>query len=58
VNVQVMTTDRKRLQMPRVFMELHGQLLGWVEASDGVWVPSCDLVQYEADNRQFEGELQ
>jgi hypothetical protein len=51
--VIVMTVLRKRVYIQRSFMELQGKILGWVVASDGVWVPRCDLKQYESGNRPF-----
>jgi hypothetical protein len=51
--VIVMTTCRKKIQIQKYVMELHGEFFGWVEASDGVWVPRCDLEQYESGNRPF-----
>ncbi len=51
--VIVMTTCRKKVHIQKYVMELNGELLGWVVASDGVWVPRCDLKQYESGNRPF-----
>jgi hypothetical protein len=49
----IMTADRVRGSVPLDFIQQYAELLGFVEASDGVWLPSCDLEQYESGRRPF-----
>lgn len=50
----VMTWNRKRVLIDAVWMKQFAATLCYTQASDGVWVPKCDLVQYEARRRQFD----
>lgn len=49
----VMTADRVRVTIDATWMHANASLFGYVVASDGVWVPQCDLAQYEAGRRPF-----
>lgn len=49
----VMTFDRRKVAVDSAWIEAHATLLYYAKASDGVWVPTCDLKQYEAGNRPF-----
>ena len=48
-----MTADRKKVLIDDQWMQANAALLGYEQASDGVWVPTCDLKQYEAGRRPF-----
>jgi hypothetical protein len=49
----VMTETRKRIEVDASIMEIIGPMMFFAKASDGVWIPMCDLAQYEAGNRHF-----
>lgn len=49
----IMTHARTKAFIDRDWMEANAELIDYVQASDGVWVPKCDLVQYEAGKRPF-----
>ena len=49
----VMTVDRVRVAIDATWMRDNASFFGYVVASDGVWVPRCDLAQYEAGRRPF-----
>jgi hypothetical protein len=49
----VMTSERKRILVDAVWMVANAANLYYRQARDGVWVPSCDLFQYEAGRRPF-----
>ena len=49
----VMTWDRSKVLVDSAWMQANASLLFYVLASDGVWVPRCDLAQYEAGRRPF-----
>jgi hypothetical protein len=49
----VMTANRVRVAIDAAWMQANASLLFYTQASDGVWVPRCDLVQYEAGRRPF-----
>ena len=49
----VMTADRVRVMIDSTWMKANASLFGYVVASDGAWVPRCDLAQYEAGRRPF-----
>ena len=49
----VMTANRTKVEINASWMRANASLFGYVVASDGVWVPKCDLVQYEAGRRPF-----
>lgn len=51
--VTVMTFDRRKVLIDSAWMQSNATLLHYTQASDGVWVPSCDLKQYESGNRPF-----
>ena len=50
-NVKVMRADRSMCEVPSDFMEKHGENLFYAKADNGVWVPKCDLGQYNAGTR-------
>ena len=49
----VMTYARSKVFIDRDWMEANAELIDYVQASDGIWVPKCDLVQYESGKRKF-----
>lgn len=49
----VMTPDRRKVFIDSAWMQANATLLFYVQASDGVWVPICDVKQYESGNRPF-----
>lgn len=49
----VMTFDRKKIMINAEWMQANATLLRYAKASDGIWVPICDLQQYEIGNRPF-----
>ena len=49
----VMTADRNKVSIDSQWMQSNATLLGYAQARDGVWVPTCDLKQYEAGRRRF-----
>jgi hypothetical protein len=49
----VMTATRQRIEIDANFMAEFGSLLHYQQACDGVWVPVCDLAQYEAGRRPW-----
>ena len=49
----VMLSDRTMAKISQSWMEQNAECLLYAKASDGVWVPTCDLVQYEAGRRPF-----
>lgn len=49
----VMTSDRKMVLVDLVWLEANARFFGLVRASDGVWLPACDLQQYESGKRVF-----
>jgi hypothetical protein len=48
-----MTATRERVQVDAAIMAMIGPILLYAQASDGVWVPQCDLAQYEAGRRPW-----
>ena len=50
----VMTWNRRKVFVDSAWMQANASLLFYVLASDGVWVPKGDLVQYEAGRRPFQ----
>jgi hypothetical protein len=50
---QVMTATREQVQVDAAIMVMIGPILLYAQASDGVWVPKCDLAQYEAGHRPW-----
>jgi hypothetical protein len=48
-----MTATRERVQVDAAIMATIGPILLYAQASDGVWVPKCDLAQYEAGRRPW-----
>ena len=50
----VMTWNRLKVMIDATWMQANASLFGYAVASDGVWVPRCDLVQYEAGRRPFQ----
>ena len=48
-----MTATRERVQVDAAIMAMIGPIMLYTEASDGVWVPKCDLAQYEAGRRPW-----
>jgi hypothetical protein len=48
---KVMTPDRRIVEVNSAWMQDSATLLDYVQAKDGVWVPKCDLAQYEAGDR-------
>jgi carbon storage regulator CsrA len=50
--VQVMRSDRTLALVEADFMQKSGAMLFYTLASDGVYVPTCDLSQYEAGKRK------
>ncbi len=49
----VMLSDRTMAKVSQSWMEQNAEWMLYAKASDGVWVPTCDLVQYEAGRRPF-----
>ena len=49
----LMTFDRLLVMIDSDWIEANATLLHYAKASDGVWVPTCDLKQYESGNRPF-----
>jgi hypothetical protein len=49
----VMTATRERVEVDAEIMATIGPILLYAQASDGVWVPRCDLAQYEAGRRPW-----
>lgn len=49
---KVMRADRTVCEIPDNFMFDHGSDLGYAQGKDGMWVPTCDLEQYNAGNRR------
>lgn len=47
----VMRVDRTLCEVDASFITEHAENLGYICASDNVWVPVCDLDQYEAGLR-------
>ena len=50
----VMTWNRKRVFIDSAWMQQFAATLYYTQASDGVWVPECDMAQYETGRRQFD----
>jgi carbon storage regulator CsrA len=50
-NVSVMRMDRTMCEVDAKFMADYAEVLMFARAKDGVYVPSCDLAQYEAGKR-------
>lgn len=48
---KVMTSDRRIIEIDAVWMQDNATYFFYVQATDGVWVPQCDVVQYEAGRR-------
>jgi translation initiation factor IF-1 len=46
-----MTATRDMVDVDAEVMEIIAAAMFYVQASDGVWVPSCDIVQYESKRR-------
>jgi hypothetical protein len=53
MNATAMTATRERVEVDASTMAIIGQILLYAQASDGVWVPKCDLAQYEAGRRHW-----
>ncbi len=53
MNATLMLSTRERAQVNLEWMRNNAKTFCYVQAKDGVWVPSCDLVQYEAGNRPW-----
>jgi carbon storage regulator len=49
--VSVMRMDRTMCEVDAKFMADYAEVLMFARAKDGVYVPSCDLAQYEAGKR-------
>jgi hypothetical protein len=49
----VMTWNRQRVEVDANWMIDNASMLHYVQAFDGVWVPACDLIQYEAGRRHW-----
>jgi carbon storage regulator CsrA len=49
--VSVMRMDRSMCEVDAKFMADYAEVLMFARAKDGVYVPSCDLAQYEAGKR-------
>ncbi len=49
----VMTANRVRIQISLEWIQKNAKLFGFVQAKDGIWLPACDLAQYEAGNRSW-----
>jgi hypothetical protein len=49
----VMTAARQRVAVDAAIMAMIGPIMLYAQASDGVWVPRCDLAQYEAGRRPW-----
>jgi len=49
----VMTAMRTKVKVDATWMQENGRLLNFTQACDGVWVPICDLAQYEAGKRPW-----
>lgn len=49
----VMTPDRRKVMIDSSWMQSNASLMYYTQATDGVWVPICDLKQYESGNRPF-----
>lgn len=52
MSTKLMRSDRTIVELEEGFLLSHGEKLGFVKASDGVWVPKCDLLQYEDGRRK------
>lgn len=52
----IMTADRVRGSVPLKFLREYAHFLHFVESTDGVWLPSCDLEQYERGDRCFQDQ--
>jgi hypothetical protein len=52
----VMTFDRRRVEFDNEWVTKNAHLFGYVQATDGVWVPKSDLVAYENGSRKFQTE--
>jgi hypothetical protein len=48
-----LTATRERVQVDSAIMATIGPIMLYAQASDGVWVPKCDLAQYEAGRRPW-----
>ena len=44
-----LTFDRVRVMVDSQWIRANAELLHYVKASDGVWIASCDLPQYESE---------
>jgi len=53
--VSVMRMDRSMCEVDAKFMADYAEVLMYARAKDGVYVPSCDLAQYEAGKRGVAG---
>ena len=51
--VKAMTWDRRLIEIDAAWMQDNATHFFYVQASDGVWVPKCDLLQYEAGGRPW-----
>ena len=49
----VMTHDRQKIEIDSDWIRDNSERLGYVQAADGVWVPSCDWQQYVDGRRPF-----
>ena len=50
--IKVMTPYRKIVNVPAEVFEHIKACFHLVQAKDGLWLPSCDLVQYELGRRE------
>jgi hypothetical protein len=46
-----MTADRLLVEIDHDWIETNANNLGYTQAADGVWVPTCDIHQYERGDR-------
>jgi len=49
----VMTATRQEVRVDLQWMQSNAAMFFYTQASDGVWVPCCDIKQYESGNRPF-----
>lgn len=49
---KLMRWDRTVVEVSSEFMRNYASRFHYVKATDGVWVPRCDLQQYEAGQRK------
>lgn len=49
----LMNHGREKIFVDSSWIEANAELIDFVKAKDGVWVPKCDLAQYELGKRPF-----